>query len=106
MNNDVIVMRNETVIAAEINAVKRQVARNCLSAAIEIGRLLTEAKALVPFGRWGEWLEENCAYSQSTANNLMRLCEEYGEQAQVRIQSRYRFGTSITISIPVVSDNQ
>lgn len=83
MNNDVIVMRNETVIAAEINAVKRQVARNCLSAAIEIGRLLTEAKALVPFGRWGEWLEENCAYSQSTANNLMRLCEEYGEQAQV-----------------------
>lgn len=83
MNNDIIVMRNETVIAAEINTIKRQVARNCLSAAIEIGRLLQEAKALVPFGQWGEWLERNCAYSQSTANNLMRLCEEYGEQAQI-----------------------
>ena len=39
-------------------------------------------------------------------NTVKRLFLQYGEQAQVRIQSRYRFGTSITISIPVVSDNQ
>lgn len=39
-------------------------------------------------------------------NTVKRLFLQYSEQAQVRIQSRYRFGTSITISIPVVSDNQ
>ena len=39
-------------------------------------------------------------------NTVKRLFLQYGEQAQVRIQSRYRFGTSITISIPVVSDDQ
>lgn len=70
-------------IAAEINAIKRQTAQVCLGAAVEIGRLLTEAKAQVDYGQWGTWLEENVQYSQSTANNLMRLYESYGQQAQL-----------------------
>ena len=37
-----------------------------------------EAKSLVPQGEWGKWLENNVEYSQSTAENLMKLYKEYG----------------------------
>ena len=70
-------------IALEINVIKRRLAQETLLAACEIGRLLHRAKDKVPHGMWGEWLEENVAYSQSTANNLMRLYREYGEREQL-----------------------
>ena len=77
------IVRSDREIAAQINAVKRQTAQVCLTAAVEIGRLLCEAKATVPYGDWGGWLENNVNYSQSTANNLMRLYQNYGEQEQM-----------------------
>lgn len=77
------IVRSDREIAAQINAVKRQTAQVCLAAAVEIGRLLCEAKATVPYGDWGSWLEDNVNYSQSTANNLMRLYQNYGEQEQM-----------------------
>lgn len=45
----------------------------------QIGKLLTEAKSMVSHGAWEKYLEEKVAYSQSTANNFMRLYQEYGE---------------------------
>ncbi len=69
--------------AIQINTIKREVARQCLSASVEIGRILCAAKETVPHGDWAEWLEINVDYSQSTANNLMRLYREYGEQSQL-----------------------
>lgn len=45
----------------------------------QIGKLLTEAKSMVGHGGWEKYLEEKVAYSQSTANNFMRLYQEYGE---------------------------
>lgn len=45
----------------------------------QIGKLLTEAKAMVGHGGWGAYLEKEVSYSQSTANNFMRLYDEYGE---------------------------
>lgn len=79
MNNDITVLRTPDVIAAEINTIKRTTAKYVLEQSIEIGRLLCEAKEAVPHGEWGRWLEENCAYSTSNANNLMRIYTEYGE---------------------------
>lgn len=70
-------------IALEINVIKRRLAQETILAAVEIGRLLVKAKEKVPHGMWGDWLSENVAYSQSTANNLMRLFKEYGEQEQL-----------------------
>lgn len=81
--NSIIEERDERVIANEINFIKRRVCENVLSASVEIGRLLCEAKNKVASGEWMKWLEENVNYSQSTANNLMRLYKEYGEQSQV-----------------------
>ena len=83
MENTKEIIRSEQELAAEINIIKRRTAQMCLAAAIEIGRLLCEAKEQVAYGEWGEWLENNVAYSQSQANNLMRLYQNYGEQEQL-----------------------
>lgn len=77
-----IINRPGEVIAAEINFIKRRTQETVLSAAVEIGRLLCEAKIGVPYGDWGKWLEENVDYSVSTANDLMKLYNEYGEKPQ------------------------
>lgn len=49
-----------------------------LLTAIEIGRLLFEAKAMVEPGGWGKYIEEELPFSQSWANNYMKLYKEFG----------------------------
>lgn len=78
------IVRDAGHIACEINFIKRQTAVTCLNSAIEIGKLLTEAKESVPYGEWGKWLEDNVDYSISTANNLMKLYSCYGEQKELK----------------------
>lgn len=81
------VTRSAAVIAAEINAIKSQTF-GILEAAhtyakqscFEIGKRLEEAKATVPHGEWGDWLEANVSYSVSTANDLMRIYREFGDE--------------------------
>ena len=70
-------------IAMEINIIKRRAAEGLLKDAIEIGRLLCEAKETVPHGAWGDWLRDNVAYSTSTANDMMRLYNEQERAAQL-----------------------
>lgn len=72
-------MRTPEVIAGEINVIKAQAREVYCRSAIEIGRRLTEAKAMVPHGGWLEWLEVNVEYSERTAQELMRMYEEYGK---------------------------
>ena len=76
--SNLVVNRTPEVIAAEINSIKEQTRKVVLYNSIEIGRKLVEAKELVPHGEWGIWLEEAVDYSKSTANNLMKIFEEYG----------------------------
>lgn len=78
-----IMLSEANDIAIEINVIKRRLAQETILAAVEIGRLLCRAKDKVPHGMWGDWLEENVSYSQSTANNMMRLYREYGDQEQL-----------------------
>jgi hypothetical protein len=79
------VLRTADVIASEIIGIK-EAARKTLqaiatSAAVEIGKRLKEAKALVPYGAWGEWLRVNVDYSERTAQNLLRLAEESAKES-------------------------
>lgn len=76
--NNVQVVRTADMIAAEINAIKDQTRKIVLYNSIEIGRRLVEAKELVGHGEWAKWLEESVDYSQRTANDLMRIFNEYG----------------------------
>ena len=79
--NDVV--RDPAIIAGEINFIKRQTAAACLSSAVEIGKLLCEVKSGLKHGDFGKWLEDNVNYSVSTANNLMKLYNSYGESKQL-----------------------
>lgn len=81
---DTEVVRRGDVIAAEINGIKRRTEKAVrgvmLSAAMDIGKLLIEAKSVVPHGEWGNWLADNVDYSTTTANDMMRLYQEYGDK--------------------------
>lgn len=70
--------RTPLIIAAEINELNRQTKRMLLINAIEVGQRLKEAKNLLKHGEWLQWLKESVSYSKSTAENLMRIYEEYG----------------------------
>lgn len=72
-------MAREAQLASEINLITEQTKQMVLMNFIELGRRLTEAKAMVKHGEWGKWLKERVNYSQRTANNMMKLYAEYGE---------------------------
>lgn len=84
MENAIVNSQNNTPsrdiseITNEIIELRRQA--NCIQVAyaVEIGRRLVEAKSILPYGTWGDWLKNEVDFSQSTANNLMKLFEEYG----------------------------
>lgn len=71
--------RTADTVALEIRTLQRQAQGVLLSYAIEIGRRLEEAKGMLPHGEWGDWLKRELDYSQSTAQNLMRVFREYGD---------------------------
>jgi DNA repair exonuclease SbcCD ATPase subunit len=77
-NFNMQITRTVDLIAAEINSIKEQTRKMVLYNSIEIGRRLIEAKSMVSHGEWGNWLKESVDYSQSTANNLMKIFNEYG----------------------------
>lgn len=66
--------RTPEIIAGEI----RMFTASMLNNVIEIGRRMVEVKEMLPHGSFGTWIKENTGYSQSTANNFMRLFQEYG----------------------------
>lgn len=76
--DNIQVIRTADMIAAEINTIKDQTRDIVLYNSIEIGRRLVEAKEIVGHGEWANWLEKSVDYSQRTANDLMRIFNEYG----------------------------
>ena len=77
MEEVIVVERSDQEIALEINTIKRKTAHDMIASAVEIGRLLCEAKEKVPHGSWGDWLRDNVSYSVRNATNMMRLYEEH-----------------------------
>ena len=76
--NEMTVTRTPELIAGEVRHLKAQAQRLILGHAIEIGRRLTEAKAMLEHGQWTDWLKNQVNFSQSTANNMMRIFDAYG----------------------------
>ena len=72
--NELQNVRTTEMVAAEIRALTASMLGNI----IEIGRRMCEAKEMIPYGEFGKWIKENTGYSVSTANNFMRLFQEYG----------------------------
>lgn len=72
--NELVEKKSPAVLAAEIRALTASM----LSTIVEIGRRMCQAKEILPHGQFGEWVKNETGYSQSTANNFMRLFQEYG----------------------------
>ena len=98
------------ILAAEIRTIKDQTGRMVLNASIEVGRRLTEAKAKLPHGSWGEYLKNEVDYSPSQAQNLMRVFREYGSDQQslfggeAKSQTFGRLTFSQALSLLVIPD--
>lgn len=73
-------VRTADTIATEINTIKRQTQKIMLASSIEIGKRLTKAKDMIDHGAWGKWLQDNVNYSERTAQNLMRVYDQYGDK--------------------------
>lgn len=73
-----VIQRPLEVVKQEILSLTRQAQVSAVHYACEIGKRLCEAKAQVGHGAWGEWLKTEVDYSQSTAENFMKIFKEYG----------------------------
>ena len=82
-------VREIGIITQEIRQLCQQAQATALMYIVEIGRRLVEAKGALAHGEWGGWLKNEVGFSQSTAENYMRLFEEYGA-SQITI-----FGASV-----------
>jgi hypothetical protein len=49
--------------------------RDAIAAAIKAGKYLNAAKALLGHGNWGNWLKENCKFSERTAERYMTIAK-------------------------------
>lgn len=67
-------------ITAEIRFYKAQTVQSV----IEIGKRLTEAKAMLEHGQWLDWLENEVEFSRFTANRYMQLSENFSNVAPVQ----------------------
>src|ERR1700710_1414021 len=74
------------VLAAEIKRAHAGVldaAKTAAERAIEAGRALTEAKALLRHGEWLPWLKEHCELLQPTAHFYIKITRLGLESATV-----------------------
>ena len=84
-NQELSQAREISVITDEIISLKAQANNMMLMYAIEVGRRLVEAKAMLQHGEWGAWLKDKVEFSQQTANNLMNIYEEYGKNPNSKL---------------------
>ena len=77
--NEITTKRDPDILAMEIRTLQQQAESILTSYIIEIGRRLCEAKAVLEHGEWGTWLREQVQFSQSTANNYMKIFERFGD---------------------------
>ncbi len=71
--------RNIEQITLEINFYKQQTAQNIL----EIGKRLIEAKQQFQHGEWLPWLRDQVQFTERSAQNFMRIAEEFSKTKPV-----------------------
>lgn len=71
--------RTPAVIGAEIRQIQKQFRVMTVLYAVEAGRRLCEAKAMLEHGEWGDWVKNETGMSQSSASRLMKIFREYSD---------------------------
>lgn len=97
--NEIQTQRTPDVIGAEIRGLTQQAKTMTLWFGIEIGRRLTEAKAMLEHGQWLAYLKEQTEFSQPSASRLMRLYDEYGSKQTSLFGAELNYSTLNNLSI-------
>ena len=97
--NDIQTQRTPDIIGAEIRGLTQQAKTMTLWFGIEIGRRLTEAKAMLEHGQWLAYLKEQTEFSQPSASRLMRLYDEYGAKQTSLFGAELNYSTLNNLSI-------
>ena len=97
--NDIQTQRTPDVIGAEIRGLTQQAKTMTIWFGIEIGRRLTEAKAMLEHGQWLPYLKEQTEFSQPSASRLMRLYDEYGAKQTSLFGAELNYSTLNNLSI-------
>lgn len=91
--------RTIETVTAEIIMLKRGAEQIALRIAIELGRRLTEAKEMLPYGEWGAWVRDKVEFSQVTATRYMKLFEEYAAPQESLFGAETDFSTLKNLSV-------
>ncbi len=78
--NELLSTKDLQTLAMEINQADKlaqEHKESAISYAVKCGGALASAKSLVEHGKWLDWLKSNCALSERTAQNYMKLAHEY-----------------------------
>lgn len=97
--NEINTVRTPDIIGSEIRSLTNQAKTMTLWFGIEIGRRLTEAKALLEHGQWLPYLKEQTEFSQSSASRLMTLYREYGSAQTSLFGAESNYPTLNNLSI-------
>lgn len=97
--NEIQTQRTPDVIGAEIRGLTQQAKTMTLWFGIEIGRRLTEAKAMLEHGQWLPYLKKQTEFSQPSASRLMRLYDEYGAKQTSLFGAELNYSTLNNLSI-------
>ena len=74
-----------------------------LDYAVEVGEWMTEAKAQVEHGKWGDWLERNCKLKERTAQRYMKLATKK-ELLKRKMKSDSMTDLTITAALELLAD--
>lgn len=93
--------RSSNTIAAEIVAITNQTKQMVVMSAIEVGKRLEEAKALVGHGEWGSFVERECLLSHRSANNCMKLFREWRDNPNSQALANISYTNAVRLlSLP------
>ena len=76
----VVQERTPEVICTEIKTIETQTCGFVIGGAIEIGRRLTELKAMVGHGNWLEYCENKLEYKEKQVQRFIKISNTYGNE--------------------------
>ena len=82
---EVTEIKTADTLAMRIRTTVRNTQKIMLDAAMSIGQDLIDAKELVEFGEWENWLENSVGFSSSSAVKYMKIAREYGDISKTEL---------------------
>ena len=94
--------RNEVAVLDSLAMQAKICIQNARMNLLQLGRVLTEARPLVPHGEWENWVKTNTSMSKRAAEQYMQAYQEFGLDPQIA-----ELGTTKTLKLlPLTEDER